>query len=480
MRNHWRRRGAWPAIAALAVTWALTAGPGLCGQAPEPLQNRSPDQAAPTPPGDTRPPGAPATVTVTGSGGNQDATVVVTSPAVGVVGGGVAVPEGGAAGTPDGRGLSVTPGGLKDGRAAPLVPGDPKDGRTTLVPGRFKDGQAVPDAARPGTPPADKGKDASPNVTVTGKGGDQNAKVLVTPQAVVPVAPVAPGSGLAPGAGKDGLATPLVPGAGKDGLAPGKGLPTAVPSGEPIPLGPNARVVDAAGHDVAVPPGQEVTLPQGGKVIDAAGNVVVVPPGGRVVAPARVMTPGDFLPKTDTKPETGKKPAQEPPKTDPAKPGKPQAKLQPDKDGRAKAEKPPDKQAPPAKAAAAKSGERIKIPEEACQKHTLDFLAGCWRGQVHLQDRTDVTIRLCFDTAGVGKRLETYSRNGSKCTGATRASWRGEGLTFSFDKIYCSDGRMGTDAPIVCQGCGDDTRCTGTEYNGSRKIGKTNFEIVKE
>ena len=465
MKSDWRRPRAWPMVAALAMTWTLAAGPGLCGSAPEPLQNRSQDQPAPAVPGaGDGQADAPANVTVTGSGGNQDATVVVTPPVVGI--GGVVIPEGGATApdgraapaTPgavqDGRGTTLVPGGLKDGQAIPAVPGDLKDGRTTpLVPGTLKDGQVVPDAAKGATPPAGKAKETPANVTATGKGGDQNTKVLVTPQGTVPVAPLVPGKG-----------------------APATSVPTA-----PVTVGPDAKVVDAAGRPVAMPPGQEVTLPQGGKVIDASGNVVAVPPGGRVIVPARAMTPGDFLPKSNDKPEAGKKPGQEPKKTEPAKSqGKPQAKAPPGKADRAKAEKPPDKQAPPVQAAAAKPGDRIKIPEDACRKHTLDFLAGCWRGRITLQDRTGVTMRLCFNEAGVGKRIDLYSRNGKKCTGATHASWGGEGLSFSFNKIYCTDGKVGTDVPIVCKGCGDNTRCIGTEYNGSRTIGKTDFEIVRE
>ena len=99
-----------------------------------------------------------------------------------------------------------------------------------------------------------------------------------------------------------------------------------------------------------------------------------------------------------------------------------------------------------------------------------------------MTDRTDVVIRLCFDENGNGKRIDKYQRDGKECVGATRGSWTGEQLSFSFTSLHCTDGHSGTDMPIVCQGCGENTQCVGTEYKtGTGKItGKTNFHITRE
>jgi hypothetical protein len=435
-------------LMALLVLALVLAGTGVAAQTPEPLRNREdtpPAVPAPEATGGSAVVVPPAGATATGTGGNQDATVIVTptGPAVGVVVPGGPAPASG----PD----AVVPG--QGGVLVPVVPGE----------GKGLDGTGTPAGKTP------EGKVPDGGVTATGTGGNQNTKVLVAPQ--TPVGPAVTG----PGTAVPGKAVP-----GQDGLVPGQDGTTAPLAGPPVAVAPDGKVLDAAGQTVALAPGQPVVLPQGGKVIDGQGRVVTVPPGGSVIMGARAMTPGDFLPKTGGKPGEAKPaPAVAPPAA------KPEAQPQPGQPvpGKAKpkAEKPAGK--PPTVVAEAppKPGDRFKITDEACHKHTLGFLDGCWRGGIVLSDKTRVTMRLCFGATGVGKRIELYDKTGVQCTGATRAQWQGDNLSFSFGTIYCTNGREARDVPIVCNGCGESTRCIGSEYSDRKgMIGKTNFEIVRE
>jgi len=453
MGRVWRGDAVWRLVAILAAVWALTAGNGWCGAEPEPLQNRGNTAATPAP--EAGEGGQGSNTAVTGSGG------VVVSPSVGgatvVVPGGTGVVPGSAPVVP------ATPEAAKNGQATPDKAATLKDGKKVPL---------VPGAVTTDTLPLDRSKAPGANVPSANT-------PLVTPSANKPL--VAPSN--TPLVAPRGP-VPVVP------VTPDKAVPTTpAPSvqGKPVPLTPGAKVVDATGQPVTVPPGQTITLPQGGKIVDADGHVVTIPPGGSVIGPAKSMTPGDFLPKAKGKAAPAEKPEQkpgvspEPTKPSAAKSGKakPQARKAPATDQARQAQLPANKPAPPV-VAVNRPGDRIQIPEDACAKHTLDFLSGCWHGHIGLDDRSNVLMRLCFNTTGVGKRIDIYSRNGSRCAGATRASWQGDSLSFSFNKIYCSDGTMGTDMPIVCTGCGKSTHCVGTEYHGSRPIRKTNFEIVRE
>jgi len=459
-------------FAALALTLSLGLLPvwGVCAEAPEPLRNRE------TPPapvgGGEAAPGvgavAPGSSTASGQGGAQATTVVVTPG--GVVSpaepGDMVVPgqTGGKDGLPPG---GVVKPGDKGGVApiVPIVPGavvkdGDKGGVVPLIPGK--------------TGPAD-GKGGVPGAAnALGVGGDQSTKVLVTPP--VGVAPVVPGKAGAIAGQGEGATTPGKP---EGGVADGKNAP--VPAA-PIEVPADGKALDHNGRPVPTPPGQEVVLPNGGKVVDGQGATVAVPPGARVLAPARPMTPGDFLPKSG-------KPAS-PDKT--VAPGKGEADKAPD--GKpVKSEKSKAGKTPPAKAepenpskeqsqARPKAGDPFQIAEDACQKHSVGFLEGCWRSNIRLSDRTDVVIRFCFDANGNGKRIDAYKRDGHKCVTSTQAKWSQDSLSFSFGSFHCTNGTGGGDVPIVCTGCGSGTKCTGTEYNNrtGKATGKTHFEIARE
>lgn len=462
-------------IAALALTLGLVLLPvgGLCGEEPEPLRNR---EATPAPAGEPAVGGgvvAPGSSSATGQGGAQATTVVVTPG--GVVApaepGGVAVPT--VPGDMGGKDVLVPGGTVKPddkGGVVPIVPVVPggvakpgdKDGLVPVVPGK--------------TGPVD-GKGGVPGAAnALGVGGDQSTKVLVTPP--VGGAPIVPDK-----AGN-------VPGKPEADVNAGKAVP--VPA-VPIEVPADGKVIDNNGRPVATPPGQEVVLPNGGKVVDGRGATMAVPPGARVLVPFRPMTPGDFLPKTG-KPASQDKAVPpgkvEPDKTPNGKPAKGEKGKPPDaKPGKGETDK--AGKAPPAKPAAEnppkeqsrakpKAGDPLQIAEDACQKHTLDFLQGCWRARFPLSDRSDQTVRLCFNEAGIGKRISKNLTKNLTCVAPMRASWQGNKLSFSFENFSCSDGRSRSDVPIVCEGCGRTTRCIGSEYNGGRMIGKTNYEISKE
>lgn len=418
--------------AALALTLGLALLPvgGLCGAEPEPLRNRE-TKPAPVEVGEPALGGGvvvPGGSSATGQGGSQATTVVVTPG--GVVSpaepGGVAVPT-----TPGDRGGKdvLVPGGTvkpgDEGGGVPFVPVVPGG---VATPGD-KDGLVPVVPSKPG--PAD-GKGVVPGAAnALGVGGDQSTKVLVTPP--VGVAPVVPDK-----AGN-------VSGRPETDAAAGKAVP--VPA-VPIEVPADGKVFDNTGRPVAMPPGQEVVLPNGGKIIDGRGATVAVPPGARVLVPFRPMTPGDFLPKTG---KPSNKPA-------PGEPPKGQSQARP------------------------KAGDPFQIAEEACQKHTVSFLEGCWRSAIRLSDGTNMMMRFCFDANGKGKRTDTYKRDGSHCDTPTEARWEKNVLSFSFGQFHCSNRPGGRDVPIVCTGCGNTTKCIGTEYSGKtgKMTGKTHFEIARE
>lgn len=413
----------WLPVAALA--WALLAGSGLCAGTPEPLRNRTKQPEATSPDGAstvTTAPGAAGSGSVilvpggaaasgtggasaTGAGGNQDATVNVNPPAVGVVVPGVVVP----------------------GAVTPVAPGG-------LVPAT---------ETKPGTKDGEK----EPGVVITPPAGGQ------------PTTPAATGK--------------AEPAPGKASPAPGQ----AAPDERPLTVKPGTKVLDVNGQPVPVPPGQEVVLPQGGKLVDANGRVTPIPPGGRVIMEQgqRPLTPGDFLPKVQGALDPAK-PAEK--ATPDAKPARPGAKAPKDK----AAKSPPPEAAPkPQAAAPPRPGEHLRLDDEVCAKHSLDFLAGCWRGRAVLRDRTQVSTRLCFDAHGVGKRIDKYLTRPLECVAPMQAAWNGDSLSFSFKDFHCSDGRPRTDVPVVCKGCGQSTRCIGSEYrSGGGMVGKTTYEIVRE
>ncbi|NDY56931.1 hypothetical protein G3N56_09280 [Desulfovibrio sulfodismutans] len=328
-----------------------------------------------------------------------------------------------------------------------VVPG------ATVVPTDKTGEKAAPGAAIP--PPTGEAGD----VTATGTGGNQKTDINIAPP-VVGVPPV--------------VTVPGVP-----VVTPGSEKAVEVP-GEPVQVAPGSKVLDEAGRPVDLAPGRMVVLPNGGKIVDEQGKTSVVPPGGRVLLPGRIMTPGDFLPKAegDAKAaQEGKKKAETPPAdSKPTPPAEPTQKKKP-----GSTEKPEKPAQAPKSEAKPKKGDPFKVPMSACEKQTLDFLAGCWRGEVGLSDKSKVNIQLCFDANGVGRRVDRYTRDGKRCSGASTARWEKGRISFSFDTLYCSNGEAGTDIPVVCEGCGEDTKCIGSIYVKNKgMVAKSNFRIVRE
>jgi hypothetical protein len=427
-RKSLTRRG-YGHVALLGLAWMLLAGQGLCDSVPEPLQNRqtqteaSPEAAAPK----ANTVVVPQTGTsAAGSGGNQETHVLVTPS---VAGSGAAV----------------------SGSEGPAAPG-------LAVPA--EQGKALPGTTVPGQGVDQKDKNGSTPAKATVSGGNQETQVLVAPPVLAVPGVIVPGTEAA----VTGPGRPLTP--GKVPPAPGFGAqpaqPAAPSTGPPVQVAPDSKVLDEAGHPVNLPPGQEVVLPRGGKVVDGQGQAAAVPPGGRVILAAPAMTPGDFLPKTG-------KPKKTPPQPAEPKSAKPQVKTDPEKQGKPQSE------------AAPQSGDRFKIAQDACQKHTLDFLKGCWQGKPVLRDKTQVSTRLCFDENGIGKRFDKNFRSKVECVAPMKAAWSGSNLSFSFKLFRCSDGHPRTDVPVICNGCGEKTQCLGSEYReGKGMVGKTQYEIVKE
>jgi len=273
------------------------------------------------------------------------------------------------------------------------------------------------------------------------------------------------------------------------------------------------QFLDAHGKPLDTPEeGGEFVLPPGGKVLDAKGNEIALAPGATVLVPspetptyfrtrpekpaeekpleapapqpkpeepgpAQSLTPGAFLPKSEPgSPKPVLKAEAKPeaqPKAPPAKAKAPEKKPK-------EPVKPPEEPVKPKKDTASRPGDQIMIPDSACEKHSVEFLEGCWRSELTLSDGTREILRFCFDKNGVGKRIDTKVKTKRICVTSVKAAWSGNDLSLSFGTFYCSDSRLGYDRPIVCNGCGDNTHCIGTEYKNHTIIGRTDFHITKE
>jgi hypothetical protein len=413
-------------------------------------------------------------------------TIVAPGDKTGEAPGAPAAPDAGIA--PKAPGAVIAPTG-PDAVIAPVAPGTPGG---ALAPGgvaspgdKAGGDKALAPAEKGSTAPLDTNAVKPGDINSSGVGGAQTTNVLLAPPGTV--TPVSPDKALL-------VPNKLAPVPDNAAGVPGKTDPGQTVPGPPVEVPVDGKILDASGRPVEATPGKEITLPSGGAVVDAHGKTIPIPPGGKVIVPSRALTPGDFLPKMGNKSEqvpqdkkTEKQPGKDEQKTSPAKPGAP---LQPSKSETGKTQKEqrtkskPEPEQPQKEQASAKpkSGDPLQIPEEDCKKHTLGFLKGCWRGVVNMTDKTDVTIRFCFNENGVGKRVDKYKRDGMECVGPTSAKWTGDELSFSFNVLYCSDGHRGIDVPIVCRGCGANTKCLGTEYNNrtNKVTGKTNFPITRE
>lgn len=445
MTRHSLTRGGLGLAMLLGLAGVLLAGQGLCGPVPEPLQNRQPaaetkseDQTTVAPPAET-------------PGGTQETRVIVTpsEPGTGI----------------------VVPGSVDRSTTVPTVP-------------------AEPDKDHPAVKTPDQTDVHKDKATGTTAGGLRDPHVLVAPPAVAVPNAVVPADKVSGTPGK----TDVLPGKSETVPLPTKTTPTPAvvvpngalpreavpdartapavsPKGPPLEVAADGKVLDAAGHPVDLVPGKPVVLPKGGKVVDAQGHVVMVPPGGQVIVP---LTPGYFLPKTEPQGEHAKQPKQtkQPP---PAKQTKQTKQTKP-------AVVPEPAPAPkPQTQAMPKSGDRFALPADACAKHSLDFLRGCWMGNPVLSDKSRWSTRFCFDEHGVGKRIDRNPSNRIQCVAPTQAKWSGDHLSFSSGKFYCSDGMQRSDVPVICSGCGGQTQCIGSEYRHGREMtGKVRYEIVKE
>ncbi len=155
------------------------------------------------------------------------------------------------------------------------------------------------------------------------------------------------------------------------------------------------------------------------------------------------LTPADFLPRTDA--ETAALASRTPEK--PRPPTRPEGKPAPE---------PRPENRPP------RSGEPLRIPEEAKKTGRVDFMQGCWVGnrpEYHTQRL--ITERFCFDANGTGKRFILDPAHAGRCTGAARVMLHRDGvLRIVSERGHCSNGEEWGRADMVCRGEGRNTPCS--------------------
>lgn len=144
----------------------------------------------------------------------------------------------------------------------------------------------------------------------------------------------------------------------------------------------------------------------------------------------------------------------------PEKPHKPETPKKAETPQKPKQEKQPEKAAPPKKA---KSGEELRIPDEAIKTGNLDFLEGCWQGtRPEYYSKRTIKECFCFGANGKnGKRRVIDPIGHRNCIGSTRAVLNNNGvLSVTSSGAACDDGERWGQAEMVCRNSGQKTPCS--------------------
>lgn len=227
------------------------------------------------------------------------------------------------------------------------------------------------------------------------------------------------------------------------------------------PVAPKADVEP----EVVVEPKSRVAVPRPGAPeispretpLAEIPKVVVPDAAANPATPDKPRSLAEMIPLTpvpDKKPPVASEPEK---KTQPKQEKKPKQEQKP----KAKAEKKEPKQEKPAPKA--KSGQELRIPEEAIKTGNLDFLEGCWQGtRPEYYSKRTIKECFCFGANGKnGKRRVIDPLGGRNCIGATSASLSGNGtLSVTSKGAACDDGERWGQAEMVCRNSGQRTPCS--------------------
>lgn len=112
----------------------------------------------------------------------------------------------------------------------------------------------------------------------------------------------------------------------------------------------------------------------------------------------------------------------------------------------------------------ARSGDPLRIPEEAVNTGNLSFLEGCWQG-TRPEYFTKRTVKECFcfnaDGRGGKRRVYDITQGNRMCVGATRANLSRKGvLSVTSSGAVCNDGERWGAARMICRNSGPRTPCS--------------------
>ncbi|MDR1490798.1 MAG: hypothetical protein LBS65_10035 [Desulfovibrio sp.] len=297
----------------------------------------------------------------------------------------------------------------------------------------------------------------APKVPESGSTPGQSVPSGEPPVTIIPKTP--DGRVTSPGGGGGGVVVvPVLP----DQKRPDYTVPQTPEGSVPEVVIPGQRDPDGVSPAKIGKPPETPVLP---KVPDLPDRVIVLPeqrPDAKepvkevpqtperpetIVAPqtkngTTVLTPADFLPKTED-PQKKDKQAEAPPE-----------KKEP------QAAKPPEKQAE--KKEKPRKGEPLKIPPDAARTGSMDFLEGCWVGtRPEYSSKRIITERFCFDKNGKGKRFILDPKSAGECVGATQAVVNSGGvLQMRSEEMFCSKGVKWGASEMLCKGEGQQTPCS--------------------
>lgn len=171
------------------------------------------------------------------------------------------------------------------------------------------------------------------------------------------------------------------------------------------------------------------------------------------------LTLAELIPLTPAGPTVNKKAAE--PEKEPAKNRSKTEK--PQKEEKKPEKKPEKKTETPAPAKKPKTGQELRIPDEAIKSGSLDFLEGCWQGtRPEYYSKRIIKECFCFGAQGKnGKRRVIDPIGHRTCIGATNASLSKSGvLSVTSKGAACDDGERWGQAEMVCRNSGQKTPCS--------------------
>lgn len=130
-----------------------------------------------------------------------------------------------------------------------------------------------------------------------------------------------------------------------------------------------------------------------------------------------------------------------------------------------------------------KSGDPLRIPQEAVQNGDLSFLEGCWQGtRPEYFSKRIIKECFCFGSSGKSGKRRIFDGAQRRCIGATKAKLSGNGvLSVASSGAACNDGERWGGAEMVCRNSGPRTPCSWifTDANNGRQAYEIPFVRVQ-